>query len=76
MKKCDCSCKCNFTDSLKESSAAVWLFGICAFLLGIIVGFWWSPVKNGITIGSNNKSYENDNCAVSYNGDDEEEWNC
>ena len=74
MKKCDCSCKCNFTDSLKESSAAVWLFGICAFLFGIIVGFWWSPVKNGITIGSNNKITKDEEDYIDYGFDDDE--NC
>ena len=73
MKKCDCSRKCSLTSSLKESSAAIWLLALCSFLLGIIVGFCWSPVKNGVTIGSNNKSFENENCAINYNDDDEED---
>lgn len=51
---CDCDCKCSFTENLKESSAAIWLFAICSFLLGVIIGFCCSPIKNGVTIGSNN----------------------
>ena len=76
MKKCDCNCEgCKgFTDSLKENNSTIWLFGICAFLLGVVIGFVFSPIKKGINIGNGNKNYENDNCNVSYSdGDDDED---
>ena len=46
--------KCNCIESIRESSSAVVLFGLCGFLLGIMFGFFLSPIKKGITIGSNN----------------------
>ncbi len=68
-------CKCNFTNSLKESSAAVWLFAICGLLLGIIIGFCLSPVKKGMTVGCNNgnTNVKKDYTGCSLDADDEEE---
>jgi len=54
MKKCDCMC--NFTEEVKSSSTSVWLFAVCSFLLGILIGFLFSPVKKGVKIGCDNKS--------------------
>ncbi len=71
MKECKCKCKCKFTESLKESSTAVWLFAICSFLLGIIVGFMASPIKKGISIGNNNVC--NNSETLPYYGDDNDE---
>ena len=70
-------CKCNCIESIKESSAAVILFGICGFLLGIMFGFLASPVKKGINIGSNNtvNKYENDELE-GYGFDDDDDQNC
>lgn len=50
----ECKCKCTFTKDVQSSGTATWLFGICSFLIGIIIGFLVSPVRKGITIGCNN----------------------
>ena len=73
MKNCEgnCGCECSLTESLKESSVAIWLLALCAFLLGIIVGFVFSPTKNGVSIGNGNKSFEG--CNIAYNDDDDTE---
>ena len=52
--------KCTFTKDVQSSGTATWLFGICSFLLGIIIGLFLSPIKNGITIGCNNSIVSND----------------
>ena len=70
MKKISCK-NCNFTKDIMQTQTTVWLFGVCAFLLGIIVGFLFSPVKKGISIGSNNKAFDNDNCNISCGEDDD-----
>jgi hypothetical protein len=63
--------KCDFTAKVQENSVAVWLLALCGFLLGIIVGFCWSPVKHGVTIGCNNVSNtSNEGCCE--DADDEE----
>ena len=71
MKKC--SCICNFTEDVKSSSTAVWLFAVCSFLFGIIVGFLFAPSKKGVKIGCNNgnTSYEKETEALPYYDDDE-----
>ena len=57
MKKCNCLCKLN--EEIKSCTIALWLFAICSFLIGIIVGFFIAPVKKGVKIGCNNG---NNNC--------------
>lgn len=38
----------------QEDSCVMMLFAAVCFLLGIVVGVLASPVKNGLSIGSNN----------------------
>ena len=54
-------CKCNFTEEVKKSSVSVWLFAICGFLFGIIVGIFFAPIKKGVRIGCNNSALTNGN---------------
>ena len=70
MKNCNCNCK--FTEEVKNSSTAVWLFVVCSFLAGIIVGFFLSPIKKGVKIGCNNgnTTYENETEALPYYDDE------
>ena len=44
----------NFTSQIRENTAFFVLFAICSFLIGMICGFFLSPIKKGVTIGSNN----------------------
>lgn len=71
MKKINCN-NCNFTKDIMQTKTSVWLFGVCAFLLGIIVGFSFAPIRKGINIGNNNKAFDNDHCTVNYIGEDDE----
>ncbi|MBO4523327.1 hypothetical protein [Ruminococcus sp.] len=70
MKKCNCNCK--FTEEIKSSNTAIWLFAICSFLAGVITGFLLSPIKKGVKIGCNNgnNTYEEAKM-LPYNDDDE-----
>lgn len=43
-----------FLQRIRENAYSVWLMTACAFLLGMVFGFFLSPVKKGVTIGSNN----------------------
>lgn len=61
MKKCECMTK--FTEEVKSTNTSLWLFAVCSFLLGIVVGFMFSPIKKGVKIGCDNK-------ALSSNGSD------
>lgn len=74
MKKCECSCNRDIVSDIKDNTTAIWLFAICGFLLGIIVGFAISPIKKGISIGNGNKADNNENCSVVYNnGEDDDD---
>ncbi len=72
-KKCckkKCCCKCDFTEEVKKSSVAVWLFAICGFLFGMIVGIFCAPIKKGVKIGCNNSAVNGrDKSRVNYNSD-------
>ena len=46
--------KCDFTSKVQENAVSVWLFAVCSFLFGVIVGFCFAPVKKGIKVGNNN----------------------
>ena len=69
----NCNCKCKFTEDIKSSSTAVWLFAVCSFLAGVIVGFFLSPIKKGVKIGCNNgnNTYEKEPDMLPYYDDDE-----
>lgn len=41
-------------DKIRENNISVMLLALTCFLFGAVIGFIWSPVKNGVTIGSNN----------------------
>ena len=73
MKKCDCMC--NFTEEVKSSSTSVWLFAVCSFLLGILIGFLFAPVKKGVKIGCDNKSVSgaSDKGLYDFDNDDDED---
>ncbi|SEH37710.1 hypothetical protein SAMN02910265_00154 [Ruminococcus flavefaciens] len=73
MKKCNCKCK--FTEELKNSGTAIWLFAVCSFLAGIILGFFLSPIKKGVKIGCNNgnNTYDTSHDMLPYYDDDEDE---
>ena len=49
-------CKCKLTEAVRSNSTSVWLFAACSFLLGILVGFLFAPIKKGVKIGCDNKS--------------------
>lgn len=71
MKNCNCNCK--FTEEIRNSNTAVWLFAVCSFLAGVIFGFFLSPIKKGIKIGCNNgnNTYEKESAMLPYDDDDE-----
>ncbi|EWM53673.1 hypothetical protein [Ruminococcus flavefaciens] len=71
MKKCNCMCK--FNEEIRSSSAALWLFALCSFLIGVIVGFMFSPIKKGVKIGCNNgnNTYPQEPDMLPYYDDDE-----
>ncbi|WP_294411942.1 hypothetical protein [uncultured Ruminococcus sp.] len=71
MKNCKCMCK--FNEEVRSSSTALWLFALCSFLIGIIIGFILSPIKKGIKIGCNNgnNTYEKEQDMLPYYDDDE-----
>lgn len=56
----------------KETAPMVSYFwkGLALFLLGVIAGLVVSPVKNGVTIGCNNK-ISKDSCADHFDDDDD-----
>ncbi len=68
------NCKRKFTEDIKSSSTAVWLFAVCSFLAGVIVGFFLSPIKKGVKIGCNNgnSTYEKEAEMLPYYDDDDE----
>ena len=74
MKKCDCMNK--FNEDVRSSNTAVWLFAFCSFLLGIVLGFLFSPVKNGIAVGSYNGSYNEFNDSNNVNRKGKKEKCC
>ena len=39
-------CNCNFTKDVQVNGTATWLFAICAFLLGLILGSCCSCCKS------------------------------
>ena len=39
-------CNCNFTKDVQANGTATWLFAICAFLLGLILGSCCSCCKS------------------------------
>ena len=61
--KCDCECVRNFTAELQKSALSIWLFAICCFLFGIVLGFLFSP-KRSFSVGCNNS-------AVTYEAEEE-----
>ena len=73
MKKC----KSKFTEKLKSSDTAIWMFAVCSFLAGIIVGFFLSPIKKGVKIGCNNgnNTYKTSRELLPYYDDNEDELN-
>ncbi len=38
---------------------SITLLAVCAFLLGVVTGFLYAPVKNGIECGNNNGNTTN-----------------
>ncbi len=69
----DCKCKCKFTEELRKSNTAIWLFAVCSFLAGIVLGFFLSPIKKGVKIGCNNGNctYEKEDEMRPCNDDDD-----
>ncbi|MCR5707958.1 MAG: hypothetical protein K6G82_06760 [Ruminococcus sp.] len=67
MKKLTCNCDCasfkEFTAELQKNALSMWLFAICFFLLGIVLGFIFSP-KKSFSVGCNNS-------AVTYEAEEE-----
>lgn len=74
MKKCNCMCK--FNEDVKASSTALWLFGICGFLMGVIVGFLCASSKKCGKKCCNKKSEgscEKSLCDYDYDYDDDDD---
>ena len=73
MKKCDCMNK--FNEDVRSNNTAVWLFAFCSFLLDIVLGFMFSPVKKGIRIGCDNKSVSgaSEKSLYDFDNDDDED---
>jgi len=63
---------CKFNEEVRSSSTALWLFALCSFLIGIIIGFFLSPIKKGIKIGCNNgnNTYEKEPDMLPYYDDE------
>ena len=59
------------TDEIRSSSASFWLFAVCSFLLGAVIGFLFAPIKKGVRIGCDN-TITNTECANGY-GDKSDE---
>lgn len=59
-----------FIEKAQNDSTTMWLVVIVSFLLGIVVGFLFAPIKKGMKMFSNN--------TIIGNGDDDDEeddWN-
>ncbi|MBR1591864.1 MAG: hypothetical protein IJ666_02495 [Ruminococcus sp.] len=53
-------CNCTFTKDVQASSTATWLFAVCAFLIGLILGSCCTCCKKKCCKPKSCKSKKND----------------
>ncbi|MBQ8965781.1 hypothetical protein [Ruminococcus sp.] len=56
-----------FDEEVKTPQVGYFWKGLALFLLGVIVGFLFAPIKKGIKIGCNNGCDNGNNCTDSGN---------
>lgn len=57
-----------FDEEVKTPKVGYFWKGFALFLLGIVIGFWLSPIKKGVKIGCNNGNNCTDSGNTSGNG--------
>ncbi|MBR1862470.1 MAG: hypothetical protein IJ806_00060 [Ruminococcus sp.] len=65
----------NITVKAEKAMVSYFWKGLALFMLGVVCGFFIAPMKNGMTIASNNaiSNNENNGSAISAEPEDKEE---